>query len=645
MLSVTRDSSPGDSDSACSATNQKPDRQRRTRASKPKVRTGCITCKLSPSIVSGATQGEVIRRVKCDEGKPACARCTSTGRHCDGYDTTACPSRGMTSPARAEEAQRGAEQARRQFLREYSGNTALQGLRPIVADIEGSEMERRFFHHFRSAAAGGFQASASTAAGPFWTRVAPEMARRDGAVKHALIALGAAYRLFQQSSAEEYSLSVEGGTGATPGIAIESPPRENSTGAESPEELELFTIQQYNHSIALLQAHASSTSLDSIRVTLVCCLAFIFLEMLRSKETAALTHLTNGLRILESLPREAFDSVTATGHPTGSDPHMDDIIRMFCRLECSATLFAANIRPSIALRTYHQSLSSSSSSGGGGGGDDSPIASWLLPERSITDVHERCNRHACSVIARIYETREHYGDANFWSDPHQRRQQEILCARSRSLREVVRAFSASDAASGLGAAEFYALDLDLLHLLCMDMFAQAMTGLVRDDQDANNDPSEYADIDPSLRSHPQSRYGPAGSSSRSQAALKEILGVAGRLMDTAASIRRGRQRQDRDEGVAGFTHEAGVLPPLYLVATIAEDSAVRQAALDLLKGAKVREGFWDGQSLYRLVLCVGDKVAQGRWPFHVVPSSLTGLGAIPDMWRLLERMDMEDDMQ
>ncbi|RGP79391.1 transcriptional regulatory [Fusarium longipes] len=36
-----------------------------------KVKTGCITCR--------------IRRVKCDEDKPNCRRCTSTGRKCDGY--------------------------------------------------------------------------------------------------------------------------------------------------------------------------------------------------------------------------------------------------------------------------------------------------------------------------------------------------------------------------------------------------------------------------------------------------------------------------------------------------------------------------------------------------------------------------------
>lgn len=53
----------------------------------PKTRTGCLTCR--------------VRRVKCDEAKPDCQRCTSTGRKCDGYfdnavvsprsDTSACP--------------------------------------------------------------------------------------------------------------------------------------------------------------------------------------------------------------------------------------------------------------------------------------------------------------------------------------------------------------------------------------------------------------------------------------------------------------------------------------------------------------------------------------------------------------------------
>ncbi|KAE8549475.1 hypothetical protein TMatcc_000477 [Talaromyces marneffei ATCC 18224] len=47
---------------------------KKTRASRPKVRTGCGTCK--------------IRHKKCDETQPSCYMCTSTGRTCDGYRQT-----------------------------------------------------------------------------------------------------------------------------------------------------------------------------------------------------------------------------------------------------------------------------------------------------------------------------------------------------------------------------------------------------------------------------------------------------------------------------------------------------------------------------------------------------------------------------
>ena len=49
-------------------------RKRNGRIGSKKSRAGCITCKT--------------RRVKCDESQPACKRCTSTGRQCDGYPTS-----------------------------------------------------------------------------------------------------------------------------------------------------------------------------------------------------------------------------------------------------------------------------------------------------------------------------------------------------------------------------------------------------------------------------------------------------------------------------------------------------------------------------------------------------------------------------
>lgn len=40
---------------------------------KTRAATGCLTCR--------------IRKVKCDEAKPSCTKCISTGRTCDGYST------------------------------------------------------------------------------------------------------------------------------------------------------------------------------------------------------------------------------------------------------------------------------------------------------------------------------------------------------------------------------------------------------------------------------------------------------------------------------------------------------------------------------------------------------------------------------
>ncbi|KAG5944851.1 hypothetical protein E4U53_006808 [Claviceps sorghi] len=46
-------------------------RQSRQKKYAPKVRTGCLTCRN--------------RRVKCDENKPTCLRCSKSGLHCQGY--------------------------------------------------------------------------------------------------------------------------------------------------------------------------------------------------------------------------------------------------------------------------------------------------------------------------------------------------------------------------------------------------------------------------------------------------------------------------------------------------------------------------------------------------------------------------------
>ncbi|KAK0130445.1 hypothetical protein ONS96_000964 [Cadophora gregata f. sp. sojae] len=60
-----------------SSTAQNPSGTKKPRASKPKVKSGCKTCKA--------------RRVKCDEKKPACDRCANFGRICGGYPSAEDP--------------------------------------------------------------------------------------------------------------------------------------------------------------------------------------------------------------------------------------------------------------------------------------------------------------------------------------------------------------------------------------------------------------------------------------------------------------------------------------------------------------------------------------------------------------------------
>ncbi len=67
----------------------------------------------------------------------------------------------MSAPSRqrAQESVRAAsELARSEFLRAYQWNEALRAMRPLVADINGTAMEKRFFHRFRGEAADGMTA-------------------------------------------------------------------------------------------------------------------------------------------------------------------------------------------------------------------------------------------------------------------------------------------------------------------------------------------------------------------------------------------------------------------------------------------------------------------------------------------------------
>ncbi|ETN45561.1 uncharacterized protein HMPREF1541_09393 [Cyphellophora europaea CBS 101466] len=113
---------------------------------KPKSTTGCRTCKS--------------RRVKCDEQKPACARCIKAGRQCLGY-----------APWRQ--------------LGPSSKSPSPRVLTPFRAANEEEDL------YFRIFLEDGRKQSVVASDVDFWKTLVPQLSEADPAIRYAAIAVGA----------------------------------------------------------------------------------------------------------------------------------------------------------------------------------------------------------------------------------------------------------------------------------------------------------------------------------------------------------------------------------------------------------------------------------------------------------------------
>ncbi|PMD40506.1 hypothetical protein L207DRAFT_459127 [Hyaloscypha variabilis F] len=262
----------------------------RRRARKPKVRTGCVTCKL--------------RRVKCDEGKPFCLKCSTTGRQCDGY--THDSNRGLISP------------------------------HSLFVDIQGDEQERRSFSFFRSKTAleiAGYFPSY------FWETLILQASHEDPVVLHAVIALGSLHEVYQE---------------AIPGLP------ENYELSKKRE----FAIEQSNKSMSLLRTHISTGAPRSGETVLIACLLFTCLETFQGNHESALTHLDSGLKVLQSWLRDEGPNISKEATVTRPSPAFveSSLVPIFARLDiqasthimsrplhCDLVLKSVNVSESLAM--------------------------------------------------------------------------------------------------------------------------------------------------------------------------------------------------------------------------------------------------------------------------------------------------------
>jgi Fungal specific transcription factor domain len=228
--------------------------------------------------------------VKCDEGFPACLKCTKTGRKCDGYE-----GRGKNALVPVER------------------DTFLDPVTRLPFNFPCSDdQERRAFQYF-------YTKTASQIAGflpsDFWTKLILQASHTDPAIFHAVNALGSAHETY-------------GG---------ESPGHLRRGGVTRQQ----FALQQSTKAIGHLRSPQSGESV------LLSCILFICLETFQGNHQAALAHLESGLKILESWLHDDDDdedehqpvlSSDFVSRPTKQFLE-EELVPLFTRLDVQATTY------------------------------------------------------------------------------------------------------------------------------------------------------------------------------------------------------------------------------------------------------------------------------------------------------------------
>ncbi|OJJ43891.1 hypothetical protein ASPZODRAFT_145825 [Penicilliopsis zonata CBS 506.65] len=253
-----------------------------------RTKTGCRTCR--------------VRRVKCDEARPACQRCVSTGRVCDGYGIWGGGGNAYGDRHRREETP---------SFQLVEGKLQ-KSLQPTVMATVTEQFCADWLIGRTSKKIGGVFPS------EFWSRLVVQATAQEPAVRHAALALASAHRGDTMSWSE---------TCTAPGYR---------NGDEK------FTLQQYNKAIACLQGRAvDDKDICQIRVAFIACMVFITLEILRGQFQTSRIHLQHGKMLLKHIQ----------SHRQSTSSIDNDLVEAFTCLEVQFSLFGFGQASELLLET------------------------------------------------------------------------------------------------------------------------------------------------------------------------------------------------------------------------------------------------------------------------------------------------------
>ncbi|OBT64291.1 hypothetical protein VE03_06737 [Pseudogymnoascus sp. 23342-1-I1] len=455
------------------------DTKKRPRARILRSKSGCRTCR--------------IRKVKCDERRPACGKCASTGRTCDWF--------APDSPV--------------------DPGTSIERRR-IVPLAEATILERRSFDFFSSRTVRDL---AWLFDSDLWEFTILQMSQSEKALRHAAVALSSL-----QEAEETYGMPI-------------SKDRAGDVRHR-------FAARHYNLAIHYL-SEGMSTGAENARITtLITCLVFIHIELLRGRYTESLTHLRSGLQILEGGKAEASGN---------NDILEDEIRKAFQKLDLQSAHFGEPIpRPRLVLSEAKPTTPESPSL---------PLFTNLSEARDQCDILMSKNFH---FIASCGEY-----------TPQERVQfDQQLVARQAEL-------------------------TDLHHVYLQTLFNLANTNVELSPKDRRGAMMLRAHIIASSI-HLAACLAPDSDVLFNQhlAGFKDVVALAEILISDFSSPTSSPESPGckiiSKERMPTFLTDWGVVLPLYFVAIKCRDSPTRHAALNALDSWRHREGFWDSALAHKI---------------------------------------------
>lgn len=237
------------------------------------------------------------RRVKCDEAKPSCNKCTRLGIECQGYAIVKASRTARLSGNPVPIAPR------------YTTDIV-----PLLCTPE-SHPRVKFRNQLDYAYFQSFRQTASVLAGPFqstlWTRVVLQASHEEPAIRALILSISALELSFNSRTDQQ----------GLPGQKLHAH--------------KLYALEQYDYALSAVQNIAQSKSPGALRKTLVASILIYYFENIYSGVDIAILHFLSALRCMRNELSRHSRSYCHLRAISPTPDLEDELVAEFVRLDCN----------------------------------------------------------------------------------------------------------------------------------------------------------------------------------------------------------------------------------------------------------------------------------------------------------------------